>query len=187
MALALRRPLSRRGWLAGALAFLATGPGAQSAEQYSDPAVKAAFLYRFTAYVQWPEEALERPTFTFAVLGAPPVAEALEAVLAARTIHDLPAAVRVVNHVGEVGDAQLLFIGAAWGGDLARITAALAGRPVLVVCEHPRGLDEGGTVNFVRVQRRLRFEVSLSRAQRAGLRISSDLLAVAARVEGGPR
>jgi hypothetical protein len=50
--------------------------------------------------------------------------------------------------------------------------------------DHPRGLDEGGVINFLIVDRRVRFEVSMNAAQRAGLRISSQLLSVAVRVRG---
>ena len=65
-----------------------------------------------------------------------------------------------------------------------RFITSLAGRPVLIVTDEEQGLEEGSTVNFMLVDHRLRFEVSLTAAGHSGLKISSELLSVAARVEG---
>ena len=64
--------------------------------------------------------------------------------------------------------------------------ASIASRPVLIVTDEERGLDDGGIINFIEADRRVRFEVSLTAASRAGLTISSELLSVAARVQRNP-
>jgi hypothetical protein len=70
------------------------------------------------------------------------------------------------------------------GHDSELSLTGITSRPVLVVTENDRGLDQGGEINFLLVDRRLRFEVSLLAADRAGLKISSELLSVAVRVRG---
>ncbi len=157
----------------------------RAAEQYSEDAVKAAFLYRFTGYVDWPEEALASPDFTLAVLGAEGVASELQRLLPGHPVKNRPTQVRKIASVNELGDAQVLFIGLGRAEDARAAIAALAMRPVLVVTDEERGLDAGSAVNFLVVDRRVRFEISLIAAERSGLRISSDMLSVAARVQGG--
>ncbi len=81
--------------------------------------------------------------------------------------------------------AQLLYVGRNYAGNLGRLIADQRGRPVLIVTDQPGGLEAGGAINFLLVDQRVRFEVSPSPAQGAGLHISSQLLAVAVRVLGG--
>jgi hypothetical protein len=157
---------------------------AHAAEAYSEDAVKAAFLYRFVGYVDWPARALAGPQFTIAVLGAEGVAAKLEMLLPNRTLKNLPTQVRQIKNVQELGNAQILYIGPRSTRDLQTLIAAVADRPVLIVTDDERGLDVGSTVNFLLLDRRVRFEVSLAAAQRSGLRISSELLSVATRVQG---
>ena len=159
-----------------------------SAEVYAEDAVEAAFLYRFAAYVTWPPAASRAArSFTIAVLGADAVAQELEQILANRTVNGLSARVVRIRTVGELGDAQVLYIGAGSAGRLQEEIDSIASRPVLVVTDMPRGLDAGSTVNFLHIDRRVRFEVSLAAADRAGLKVSAELLSVAARVEGDHR
>ena len=160
----------------------AWAPLAQCA--YSDDEVKAAFLYRFTGFVDWPDRSLETEQFTIAVLGSRPVARELSRLLARYPVKTLPARVRVVVDPAQARDAHVLFVGAGYGGDLRQVVSTLGAQPVLLVTDRPGALDEGSAVNFLVVDRRVRFEVALGAAHRAGLKVSSQLLAVAARVRG---
>jgi hypothetical protein len=158
---------------------------ADPAEQYSESAVKAAFLYRFMGYVEWPQELPPAGRFTIALLDGGEVADELERLLPGHPIHDRPAEARRIRSLAELGDAQALYIGPAYRGDLEQLIASVAKRPLLVVTDRDNGLDAGSTVNFLIVDRRVRFEVSLAAAETSGLSISSELLSVAARVHGG--
>lgn len=151
---------------------------------YSDDAVKAAFLYRFTSYVEWPPQALQSQSFTIAVLDDERVAVDLQKLLPGHPIKGHPAQVRVIHRATEIGDAPVVFIGSGDPYAHRRFIAGIASRPILVVTDEERGLEEGSSVNFMLVDRRVRFEISLNAAERSGLRISSELLSVAAHVEG---
>lgn len=176
------------GWLARTTALTVIGRCASGAEAYSEDAVKAAFLYRFAGYVTWPQQTMRAAqSFTIAVLGADPVAQELERLLAGRTINGLPARVRRIKRLRELEDAQVLYIGAGSTERLREEIDSVAALPVLVVTDTAGGLDAGSTVNFLLVDRRVRFEVSLAAADRAGLKVSAELLSVAARVEGDHR
>jgi YfiR/HmsC-like len=168
--------------LLGALGAL--GWRAAQAQSYSEDAVKAAFLYRFAGYVDWPAAALVEPQFTIAVLDADGVAGELGRLLQNRRVQNRPARVRSIKSIKELNNAQMLYIGASHRGDLRRVIAALSGRPVLVVTNEDDGLDAGSTVNFLLIDQRVRFEISVDAAQSAGLKVASELLAVALRVRG---
>jgi hypothetical protein len=170
-------------WL---LAFMACAVAARApvAAPYSADAIKAAYLYRFAGYVEWP--ALAGPDsaapFTFAVLNADGVAEQLERLLPALRIQGRPARVRKIAAIAQRGDAQVLFVGLDDVSRIKRVVAAVGSDPVLVVTDHAEGLEAGGAINFVPFDSRLRFEVSLAAAARNGLKVSSELLSVAMRV-----
>lgn len=166
------------------LGLLVTGWSGVAKAAYSDDAVKAAFLYRFTGFVDWPPASLEAGHFTIAVLGSRPVAKELSRLLVKYPVKNLPARVRLVDHARQASDAQMLYVGTGFLGDLREVTDSLAHQPVLLVTDHPGALDEGSAVNFLLVDRRVRFEISLAAAHRAGLKVSSQLLAVAAHVRG---
>ncbi len=155
-----------------------------AAESYSEDAVKAAFLYRFTGYVDWPPQAAADPQFTIAVLDAEGVATELGRLLQNRQIQNRPAQVKSIKNLRELDGAQMLYIGGSHRDDLRRLISSVTGRPVLVVTNQDGGLDAGSSVNFLLIDQRVRFEISLDAAQGSGLRVASELLAVAIRVRG---
>lgn len=165
------------------LALLVCG-AARAGGRYSADAIKAAYLYRITSYVQWPGRRRSDAPFTIDVLGDPAVAVELEQLLPDHTIHGHPARIRVITRIADLGDAQMLYIGPDFHGVVRVAIASVADRPVLIVTDEQRGLADGSTINFVEGGQHVRFEVSLTAASRARLNISSQLLSVAARVEG---
>jgi hypothetical protein len=169
------------------LAALLMARPATADDRYQEDAVKAAFLYRFTGYVDWPPDALRRPTFTIAVLEADPVAAELSRLLPGHTIKNLPAQVRTVRSAREATDAQLLYVGSDYTGDLAKIAETLAVGPVLLVTDRENALNTGSAINFMLVDKRVRFEISMPAVVRSRLWVQPPLLAVAARVRGIPR
>jgi hypothetical protein len=182
--------LELRG-LSGAVALLwslwMAATGVATAQAYSESSTKASFLYRFGGYVDWPPDAPTTAQFTIAVLGDDEIVAKLRKLLPGRYIKGRPAQVRRIATIRELGDAQMLYIGAARAGEVRTVTAATATLPVLVVTDEEHGLDDGGVINFLVEGKRVRFEVSLDAAARCGLKVSSDLGLVAARVQGrGP-
>jgi hypothetical protein len=181
------RRLARRGRALAAAASLLViaAPTPRQAQQqaaYSADEVKAAFLYHFGTYVRWPAPAANRP-LTIAVLGAAPVAKQLAAYLPGRTINGRPVEVRPIERVEDVSADEIVFIGAEFNGRLAQLIGTLGNRPVLIVTDAADGLAAGAMVNFQLVDERVRFEISLTKAQDAGLMLSSRLLSAAMRVQ----
>jgi YfiR/HmsC-like len=174
----------KAGLIAGLCAGLLVYSPLFAADLHEGDEVEAAFLYRFAGYVDWPPEALSGQDFTIAVLGSDSIVRELQRILPQHALKNRPAQVRRIRGLEELRDAQILFVGPQFNDELKTLIARVANRPVLVVTASERGLDDGSCVNFLLVDRRVRFEVSLTAADRVGLRVSSELLSVAVRVQG---
>jgi uncharacterized protein DUF4154 len=168
------------------VAFAAFTVGLAHAAQFSIDAVKAAYLFRFAQYVEWPEIPADAP-FVFAVSGAEDVAVHLEHLLAGMAVNGRRAEVRRVTRAQELEGVQVLFVGPKVFTRTRVLRANAIQRPILIVTENQNGLDGGGVINFFEVNHNLRFEISLNAADRSKLKIDSALLSVAARVEGRPQ
>lgn len=150
----------------------------------TEASVKAAFLYKFAGYIDWPASAFagaEAP-FVIGVLGADESATELARIVPGRTIAERPIVVRRLREGEPLKGVNLLFVGK---GESQRLTAILRSAQregVLAVTEAERGLESGSAINFVVSEDRVGFEVSLDAAEKSGHRISSRMLAVARRV-----
>jgi hypothetical protein len=157
---------------------------AVAADAPSEDAVRAAYLYRFAGYVAWPEGGRVDAPFVIAVLDSPAMARELRRILAAHAINGRTTQVREVANLEEVGNAQILYVAAGRASLLRELHPQ--GRPaLLLITAEEGGLNSGSVINFLTVDRNVRFEVSLPAAERWRLKISSELLGVAVRVQGG--
>lgn len=154
------------------------------AQVATEAAVKAAFLYKFAAYVEWPAPAQTGTPFVIAAIAADDVLAELSTLVSGRAIAGRPAVVREVRDGESLKDVQMLFIGRR-ANNVAALVRAAQQHGVLTVTES--GLEHGAAINFLTNESRVSFEVSLESAERSGHRISSRMLAVARRVVGkGP-
>ncbi len=171
-----------------ALCLLAAAPHRRaSAADYSEEAVKAAYVFRFAGYVVWPPQAGPKGDFVIAVLDAPGIAVQLTGLAQTHLINNRKVEVREAQSIRSVGNPDILFVGSGHAQSLrSRISAPPSGS-TLVVTDEDGGLKYGGMLNILTIDRRVRFEVSLTAAAQAHLKISSELLAVALRVVGIPR
>jgi hypothetical protein len=175
------------GTVFGILAMSTLVPPLFAADAYSEDAIKAAYLYRFAGYVHWPEPGPSNAPFTIDVLGSPGIAKELRRLLPGHLINNRSPQVREITGTRDLGTAQMVYVGAG-RAHLLRSLVPVPGRAsMLLVTDEEEGLTAGSTLNFLTVDRSVRFEVSLTAADRWGLKISSELLGVALRVQGSQR
>lgn len=164
-----------------ALGALALAAALAHAQQASEAALKAAFVYKFVGYVEWPARAFASPEapIVIGVAGAEEVAAELERLVPARTVNGRPVQVRRIREGEGLRGVHALFIGR---GELAErmLLRAATQEGVLSITES--SLEAGSVINFVPLDDRIGFEVSLENADKAGLRISARMLSVARRV-----
>lgn len=160
---------------------------AQDAARAAEVRIKAAFLYKFCDFVEWPPGAFAAPdgAFTIGVLGADALADELAAVVAQRSVHGRPVVLRKLRRGAPLAGLHLLFVGGRDGSRLPEVLAAAMGQPTLTVTEAQDDDNPGSVINFVLVADKVRFDVSLPPASAGGLKISARLLAVARKVVAG--
>jgi hypothetical protein len=142
-------------------------------------ALKAAFLYNFATFVEWPPETFPdaRAPFTVGVLGRDPFGDLLEETFRGKTVGGRRIAVKRSRDVDDLRSCQLVFL--PEGEATARALNALKGASVLTVGESDGFAEDGGCVNFYIDGLRVRFEINPEAAKRANLKISSKLLRLA--------
>jgi hypothetical protein len=150
--------------------------------------VKAAFLFKFPAFVEWPQGTFTRPDqpIVIGVMGDDDVAADLEQIAAGRAMDGRPVAVRRLADGTAVSGVQVLYVGARRETRLREILEGVPG-PVLVVTAQPGALRVGSVLNFSEEAGRVRFSASLAAADARGLKLSARLLEVAQAVEGRNR
>jgi hypothetical protein len=154
----------------------------------SESRVKAAFLFKFGDYVEWPPGtfASSSEPLTIGVLGTDSVADELVAVSPTRSIAGRPIMVRRLRQGDSLAGLDIAYFDQRTEAELAELLAPLKGKATLVVTDSAQGLNVGGVINFVLVADKVRFDVSLPSANARGLKVSSRLLAVARKVVAKP-
>jgi hypothetical protein len=173
-------------FLAMALTVLSC-PRTAALEPPSEYEVKAAFLYNFARFVEWPPAggAANQP-FIVAVLGHDPFGATLDRTLAGKTLEARPIVVRRLASLDEADRVHILFVGTSDRAQAAQVARTLAGTHVLTVGEMPGFAELGGMIGFRTERQRVRFDINVAQASRAGLKISSQLLKLA-RIVGADR
>lgn len=149
--------------------------------------VKAAFIFKFAGFVEWPETAFPQPftAVTIAVIGDDELAAELSAITAGRAVEGRPLTIRKTRSLEAVADAHMVFVGRAEIARLPQLAKLARARPVLILTDAPNALAQGSMINFMLVERRVKFEIHLEEAERHELKLSSRLLAVAQTVRRG--
>ena len=143
--------------------------------------MKAAYLYNFLKFVEWPAQSFANPTspISICVLGENPFGGTLQEAVRGNTASERPVVVRPLADLAGVRSCHVLFIGAAtWKRDRPPL-GTLAGNALLTVGESPGFAARGGIIGFKFDGARLRFEINVEAARKARLRISSKLLSLA--------
>jgi len=153
----------------------------------SENQVKAAFLINFSKYVDWPAEALPETNspITISCWGEMTLDDVLPGMLANKVVNGHPLVFKRLSSEGEcTNSCQILFISGMNRRRLAEFLTKFRNTSVLTVGDGESFLDDGGIIRLARRDRKIRFEVNVTQASQAGLKISSKLLSVADAVKG---
>lgn len=168
--------------MAGLMLLIACVPAAAS--EFSAPQVKAAFLYNFAKFVDWPAKSFvsEHSPLILGILGEDPFsADALRSIQG-KKVKGRPLEVRQVGNLQEAKDCHLLFIAESELPRLELILAALRDKQVLTISDAEHFAASGGIIGLLTVNQRIRFEINVEATGKAGLFISSQLLKLATNV-----
>jgi hypothetical protein len=177
---------SRKAFLSLGLFALFFGGGLLApaqADAVSEYQAKAAFIYNFTKFVQWPASSFSSPTspLVIAVLGTDPFGSSLRDAVAGKSAEGHP--LKVIRLEGtataDLTGCHLLFISSSEKERVGTILASLAGASVLTVADTERFAQKGGVIQFDQAGTKIQLVVNQTAAKKAKLTISSKLLQVA--------
>jgi hypothetical protein len=172
--------------VAAALLIAAAAPVAR-AQDVTESALKAAFVYNFAKFTEWPDDVLPAAgAFTACVLDDGPVGSALERAVKGRLIGGRPVTVQHV-HPGSntLRTCHLLFVSGLNAAQLGSVIASVRGAAVLTISDIDDFARIGGIAHVFVEDGKMRFDLNLDLARRSRLQLSSKLLALAARVHDG--
>jgi hypothetical protein len=149
-----------------------------SAPKFSEYEIKAAFLFNFMQFVEWPADAstnAEAPLL-IGVLGEDPFGSMLEKTIQGETLHGRPLAIKRTQQITDLKDCHLIFICRNEKAHLTEILGALRGCPALTVSDVEPFCRHGGMIGLINEGGRIRFEINQAAAEQCKLKISSKLL-----------
>jgi hypothetical protein len=164
--------------------FVCVLPARAQSKEYQ---LKAAFLYNFIQFVDWPPSAFPSPDapLRIGILGDDPFGAALDGVVQNESVDNHPLAVVRSNNIADLQDCQLIFVSQSEGGHLGQILSSIDSRPVLTVSDIDHFAQAGGDIGFFLSGGKVRFAINPGSARQSGLRISSQLLTLGRIVGGG--
>ena len=141
--------------------------------------VKAAYLYKFAPFVEWPPTAFASAAspFQLCVLGRDPFGASLDQAVSGQRVGGRPVAVRRLERVDAGSGCHLLYLGASRNQTADEALRAVRGSPILTVADG--GREVGAIIRFVVRDNRVRFEIDTGAAAANHVTISSKLLALA--------
>lgn len=147
----------------------------------SEYQIKAAFLFHFAQFVEWPPQAFanSQSPIVIGVLGKNVFGDVLVRTIHNKTVNHHPFQCEEIRSVREATNCQILFISASEKNRLPKILKDLRGMNILTVSETDQFIQDGGIINFVIEDDEIHFQINDDAAKKAGLKISSKLLSLA--------
>jgi hypothetical protein len=175
--------------LAALLFPAAVIPSWAQASRSDEYQIKAAFLFHFAQFVEWPTGAFKdgNSALTYCTVGGDPFGGALDDSLRAKVIGERGVRVQHLKQLEGVHDCQIVFIAAAESKNATRILASVKGDAVLTVGETPHFAEDGGMIGFCIEGKKIRFEINVEAVSAAKLKMSARLLTLAKTLIGTAR
>jgi hypothetical protein len=170
------------GWLvAASLAGLLVCSVASAQSDLSEYQVKAAFLFNFTKFVEWPDGSFEDPQapIVLGIIGDDPFGDDLGRIIAGQKVQGRSLVIRRERWGDDLRRCHVLFVSASEHEHSSRILGSVQSAGILTVSDMEGFAKAGGVIEFVTEENRVRFIVNLDSANQSKLRVSAKLLALA--------
>lgn len=147
--------------------------------------IEAAFLVQFSKYITWPGHCFAGPDtpITIGIIGRDPFGSILDKISRSFKAQKRNVSVRRLRSVSDAEQCHILYISSQDSKQIGEITTHLSEKPIVLVSDTDGFLKQGGTIQFIPVAGKIRFNISLSGNKKKGLEMSSKLLKVAHTVQ----
>ena len=180
------RPLRSRVAALVLAAVVLSLPHAGAAQRATTNEVKAAFLYNFARFTEWPPDAFpsESAALVIGVAGDEALRHSIDNVIQGKHAGIRTLTTRQVTDANDTGGVQMLYIGGTAASRAEDFVSALNSGPILTVGDVERFPEKGGMINFLIAENRVRFEIRVDAAERSRLKVSSRVLTLAKTLYG---
>lgn len=161
------------------LSFFITIPQATAQDGALEFRVKAAFIYNFIAFTQWPNEIDQ--TIHLCIYGQDPFGIEVDK-LERKPVHGRNIKVKRINEPGAIKNCQVIFFSTSAINEIAGIVNDIQNQPTLTLADNPQAIAQGVIINMSLAQEKVVFEINLGVARKSGLDLSSKLLQLAIKV-----
>ena len=171
----------RRTLVGLVVCVFALGGTATTARAQSEDQIKAAFLFNFARYVEWPDEAFASGSapVRICMAGAGDFASIVSQAVGGKSVGERAVDVVSDTGLGDAGGCHILYVGEGLDAGADAVASSVSGGHVFTVADREGFAASGGIANFIRADNKIRFEINPSAAKQAGLKISSRLLRLA--------
>lgn len=178
MTLALKAPIA---WMLVVVALLGGKARLNAQDKVPEHQVKAAFLFNFAKFIQWPPSAFDATAepLTIGIHGQNPFGSDLQRLVEGKTIQNRRIIIRESNDIDDLRSCQIVFLATPDPDKAVAAIRALKDLPILTVSDCAGFLQLGGMIRFFIDENKVRFEIKLRNLELAGLSASSKLLKVA--------
>ncbi|MDF2452065.1 MAG: putative transrane protein [Bacteroidota bacterium] len=153
--------------------------------QVGEYIAKAAFIFNFTKFVEWEKSEANTPTFVIGVIGDSPIQQHLSELAASKTINNKKIEIVKCGAKTPSGcKCQILFVPETVStADFQNFISELTTKNVLIISERKGFLDQGSAINFLVIENRIKFEISMQSLNKSNLKASSQLLKLATAIQ----
>ncbi|MCH7567017.1 MAG: YfiR family protein [Nitrospirae bacterium] len=173
-----------RLFLAIAACCYFSGASSAYAESTREYQIKAAFLYNFAKFVEWPADRFtdENSPMLLCVIGMDPFGPTLEQTVTGRKIKGRAIRIKRIKGINGLKRCHVLFVSSSERENIRDIVASLAGASVLTTGDMDRFANQGGIINLIKRGNKIRFEINSNAAAQSGLKLSSYLMGLASNI-----
>lgn len=167
------------------LLFCSIFPSALQSQTPAEYQVKAAFIYNFTQFIDWPPNSFTSTNdpIIITIIGDNPFDDFLNIIVADEQVKGRPIQVRYINSIEELGQSHILYVGEYSKSKMKELNELCKSRNILSIGEEESFIKAGGIIRFITVNNRVNFQINASEAKEAGFKISSKVLRLAEIVE----
>lgn len=144
--------------------------------------IKASYLYNFSKLIDWPSE-YKSGNFVISVMGGGNLHQELVKRYSEKQIGSQPIEIRKLSKTLNISTCHVLYVGKEFSDILPSISAELSGKPVLIISDNAKALENGAVLNFVVVDSNYNFELSLDNATSRNLFLGSTIKSLAFRIK----
>jgi hypothetical protein len=156
--------------------------GAQQPTEYE---IKVAFIYKFISFVEWPSASFpeEETPIRIGVLGDDPFGTALDKLVKEKSVRQRKLEAKRSKDPSDLVECHIVFVAKSHAGNIKSLSGQFHEKHILTIGDSPGFAENGGIINLIEREGKIRFEISTKAAKAAEIRISSQLLDLAKVVE----